>query len=149
MILSVGSKAQCYIKSNDEGGYITYYMEPELVAQTSEFGMALSVQMISDKYYLAVTYQFGGASQPVEEKIALNLKNGYSLELDMYTMEVGSAGNVELCMAVFHLEETQMNYFTKSPLSTVKFKTQDGKSHTLTVTSSNDVLVRQLKCFRK
>ena len=150
MLISFGSMSQCYIKStNQSQGHVTYYLDPELVSQSDEMGTALSVQMVANKYYLAVTYQFANQEQPVEEKIALSLQNGYTLELDMYTMEVGSAGGVELCMAVFFLESEQMNYFKNSMLAEIVMRTQDGVKHTLPVTSNKDVLIRQLKCFKR
>ena len=150
LLLSFTAMSQCYIKSTDQSeGHITYYLDPELVSQTNEMGAALSVQMVANKYYLAVTYQFVKQAQPVEEKIALALKNGYTLELDMYTMEVGNAGGIELCMAVFFLENEQMNYFKNSALSEIVMRTQDGIKHNLPVTTNNDVLIRQLKCFKR
>ena len=68
--------AQCYIKSTDQSeGHITYYLDPELVAQSDKMGIALSVQMVGNSYYLATTYQFATNAQPVEERIALSLKS--------------------------------------------------------------------------
>ena len=148
VVLGIRAEAQCYIKSTDQSsGHITYYLDPELIAQTDQFGMAMSVQMVGNKYYLTATYQFAGVAQPVEEKIALNLKNGYTIELDMYTMEVGTAAGVELCMAVFYLNADQMKFLKGSNLHSVDFRTQDGEQHKLPVSSNPDVLVRQLKCF--
>lgn len=150
LIFNLNLSAQCFIKSTEQGqGYVTYYMDPELIAQSNEFGIALSVQMVGDKHYLALTYQFAKKAQPVEEKVGLELLNGYTLELSMYTMEVGSAGGVELCMAVFFIEEEQIPYFKASNLKMVHFRTQDNAKHELTVSSNADALKRQLICFRK
>ena len=144
------SFGQCYIKSTDQSdGYVTYYLDPELVAQTQEMGVALSVQMVGDQYYLAVTYQFAKMALPMEEKIALELKSGYTLELDMYTMQGTNAAGVELTLAVFFLQSEQMTYFTSSNLKAIQFKTQTGKSFNLPVTENANILVRQLKCFGK
>lgn len=143
--------AQCMIKQNDSNsGYITYYIDPELVAQTNDMGIAMSVQMVGDKHYLAITYQFAGKAEPVEEKVAITLKSGYTIELDMYTMEVANAAGVELCMAVFHLEETQVKYLKSSPMVSLDFSLQKSqvKKH-IEVSENANVLIRQLKCFGK
>ena len=148
--LSATTFGQCYIKSTDQSeGHITYYLDPELVAQTSEMGIAMSVQMVGNQYYLAITYQFAKLAEPLEEKVAIELQNGYILELDMYTMQVANAGGVELTLAVFNLETDQMDYFTKSYLKSVRFNTQPGLKHNVTVSVNHNVLVRQLKCFGK
>ena len=119
------SFGQCYIKSTDQSdGHITYYLDPELVSQTAEIGIALSVQMVGDNYYLAITYQFAKQAVPLEEKVALELQNGYTLELEMYTMQVANAQGVELTLAVFYLLPEQIDFFTKSKLSKIKFNTQ-------------------------
>jgi hypothetical protein len=150
MTLSLNLSAQCFIKSTEQNqGYVTYYMDPELIAQTDEFGIALSVQMVGDKNYLALTYQFAKTAQPVEEKVGLELTSGYIIELGMYTMEVGSAGGVELCMAVFFIEEEQMPYLKGSNLKLVHFRTQDNVAHEMVVSSNADALKRQLMCFKK
>jgi len=150
LILSLNLKAQCFIKSTEQGqGYVTYYMDPELIAQSDEFGIALSVQMIANKLYLALTYQFGDKAQPVEEKVGLELLNGYTLELSMYTMEVGSVGGVELCMAVFFIDDEQIPYFKNSNLKNVHFRTLDNTKHELKVSSNADALKRHLICFGK
>ena len=71
ILISATASGQCFIKSTDQSqGHITYYLDPELVAQTEEMGAAVSVQMVGNKYYLAVTYQFAKRAQPVEEKVA-------------------------------------------------------------------------------
>ena len=143
-----GVQAQCYIKSSDQGdGNITYYIDPELVAQTDDMGVAFSVQMIANGYYLAMTVQFADKAVPLEEKVALELKNGYIIELDMYTIQVGSANGVELVAAVYFLYDEQIDYLKKSELKSIKFNTQKGKKIEMEVSSSADVLVWQLKCF--
>ena len=148
--LNLSAFSQCYIKSTDQNeGYVTYYLDPELVAQTQEIGIAMSVQMIGSTYYLAITYQFARQAMPLEEKVALELKNGYILELDMYTMQGANAAGVELTLAVFNLEPEQIKYFTGSELKSVRFKTQTGKSFEIPVTSNHNVLIRQLRCFGK
>jgi hypothetical protein len=151
MLASVSlSYGQCYIKSTDQtDGHITYYLDPELVSQTSDMGIALSVQRVGENYYLAITFQFAKQAVPLEEKVALDLENGYSLELEMYTMQVANASGVELTMAVYYLLPEQIEFFTKSKLSAIKFNSQSGQSYNFPITSSNEVLVRQLKCFGK
>ena len=140
--------SQCYIKStNQDQANITYYLDPELVAQTDEIGAAMSVQMIGGNYYLALTYQFAGKAIPVEEKVSLELLSGYTIELDMYTMQGGNAGGVELTLAVFNLGELEISYLRSSKLKTVHFRTQSGVKYALQVTSNPEVLMRQLKCF--
>jgi len=124
-------------------------MDPELIAQNNEFGIALSVQMVGDKHYLALTYQFANKAQPVEEKVGLELVNGYTLELSMYTMEVGNAGGVELCMAVFFIDQEHIPYFKGSNIKKVHFRTQDDIKHEMIVSSNADALKRQLSCFKK
>ena len=141
---------QCYIKSTDANSdHITYYIDPELVAQTAEMGIAFSVQMIGENYYLAITYQFADKAVPLEEKVGIELKNGYTLELEMYTMQVANASGVELTLAVFNLRPEHMEYFTKSELEAVHFSTMEGKKNKLSVTTNNGMLMRQLKCFGK
>ena len=148
MAISTWSYSQCYIKSTDQSeGYITYYLDPELVAQTQDMGIAMSVQMVGNKYYLAITYQFAKLAEPLEEKVAIELQNGYILELEMYTMQVANAGGVELTLAVFNLESDQIDYFTKSFLKSVRFNTQTGVKNNMAVSLNHNVLVRQLKCF--
>lgn len=144
------SVAQCYIKSTDQsGGNVTYYIDPELVAQTESIGIAISVQMVGGSYYLAVMYQFVDKAQPLEEKVAIELQNGYTLELDMYTMQGGDAGGVAITAAVFNMNDEQIDFFTKSELKAIHFKTQAGVKHDVMVTSNNKMLIRQLKCFGK
>ena len=150
LVASLSVSAQCFIKSTDQSsGHITYYLDPELVAQTDQFGAAFSVQMVGSKYYLAITYQFANKAVPLEEKVGIELKNGYILELEMYTMQVGSAGGVELTMAVYNMEDDQINYFSASELSKVHFRDQNGQKFELPVTSNPSMLIRQLKCFGK
>ncbi|HAW52113.1 MAG TPA: hypothetical protein DCX54_07280 [Flavobacteriales bacterium] len=150
MMLSLNVSAQCFIKSTEQDqGYVTYYMDPELIAQNNEFGIALSVQMVGDKHYLALTYQFAKTAQPVEEKVGLELASGYIIELGMYTMEVGSAGGVELCMAVFFIDDVQIPFLKGSNLKKVIFRTQDNIKHEMMVSSNADALKRQLICFKK
>jgi hypothetical protein len=67
----------------------------------------------------------------------------------MYTMQGAVAAGLELTLAVFNLEAEPMNYFTKSELKAIQFKTQTGKSYDIPVTSNANVLIRQLKCFGK
>lgn len=148
--LQKASIAQCYIKSTDQsGGNITYYIDPELVAQTESIGIAISVQMVGGGYYLAVMYQFADKAEPLEEKVAIELKNGYTLELDMYTMQGGDAGGVAITAAVFNMTDEQINFFTKSELNAIHFRTQSGIKHDIMVTSNHKMLIRQLKCFGK
>ena len=150
MMLSLNLSAQCFIKSTEQNeGYVTYYMDPELIAQSNEFGIALSLQMVGEEHYLALTYQFAKTAQPVEEKVALEMVSGYIIELEMYTMEVGSAGGVELCMAVFFIEEEQIPFLKGSNLKMVHFRTQDNIKHDMIVSSNPDALKRQLICFKK
>lgn len=144
------SRAQCYIKSTaQDGGNVTYYLDPELIAQTESIGIAMSVQMVGGSYYLAVMYQFADKAQPLEEKVAIELQNGFTLELDMYTMQGGDAGGVSITAAVFNMNDEQINYFTKSELKAIHFRTQAGEKHDVMVTSNHKMLVRQLKCFGK
>ncbi|MEQ8324135.1 MAG: hypothetical protein RIC15_08750 [Vicingaceae bacterium] len=150
LLVSETAFSQCNIKSTEQGeGYTTYYMDPELVAQNEDFGIALSVQSVDDKYYLALTFRFAGTAQPLEEKVAMELVNGYTLEMGMYTMEVGSAQGIELCMAVFFIEDEVIPYFKTSDLKAIRFKTQDTKSHVVKVNANPSALKRQLKCFLK
>lgn len=148
--LTVNVSAQCYIKSTDQSaGHVTYYLDPELVAQTQDMGIALSVQMVGNNYYLAVTYQFASTAVPLEEKVAIELKNGYTLELEMYTMQVANASGVELTLAVFNMTDDQMKYFTQSDLAAIHFRTQKGVEKNVPVTNNPAMLRRQLKCFGK
>lgn len=148
LLFNSAAMAQCNIKSTDrDAAHVTYYMDPELVAQTAEMGLAFSIQMVGNNYYLAATYQFAREAVPTEEKIAIELKNGYTIELDMYTMQGGNAAGVELTLAVFNLMPEQMKYLTGSELKAVHFRTRSGEKHSLVVTSNSNVLVRQLKCF--
>ena len=141
-------QAQCNIQSNEQGeGYTTYYLNPELIAQDNEFGIAMSVQSVADKYYLALTYRFARQAKPLEEKVAIELMNGYTLELEMYTMQVGNAGGVELCMAVYNIESEVIPYFKSSELKAVKFNTLEGSDHRLPVNENAGALKRQLRCF--
>ncbi len=150
MFHGVESNAQCFIKSTDQSqGYVTHYLDPELVAQTDKMGVALSVQSVGEKYYLTLTYQFIDRAQPMEEKVGLALTSGYTLELSMYTMEVGSANGVELCMAVYFLEDEHYPYFRSSDLKTIHVRTQDNVKYDLPVSTNSDALKRQLKCFGK
>lgn len=144
------ASAQCYIKSTDQSaGYITYYLDAEIVAENKDVGIALSVQMIGNNYYLALTYRFINKAVPLEEKVGLELANGYTLELDMYTMQVGNAGGVELTMAVYNINPDLFNYFTSSDLKAIHSKTQTGTSLDVPVTNNQNALKRQLKCFGK
>lgn len=152
MIAFLTGNAQCLIKQNEkQSGYITYYLDPELVAQTESMGIAMSVQMVAEKYFLSVTYQFAKSkAEPVEEKLAVNLKNGYSLELEMYSMDVVNAAGVELCIGIFKLEDAQIKYFKESPLVSIDFRLKSSdKKIQIPITESNNILIRHLKCFGK
>ena len=141
---------QCYIKSTDQSaGYITYYLDSETIAENSDAGITLSVQMVGNNYYLALSYRFINKAEPLEEKVALELQNGYTLELDMYTMQVGNSNGMELVLAVYNLNPDLFNYFTSSDLKAVRFKTQTGTSFDVPVTKNHNALKRQLKCFGK
>ena len=144
------SFGQCNIKSTDQSdGHITYYLDPELVAQTSDMGIAFSVQMVEDNYYLAITFQFAKLAVPLEEKVAIELQNGYTLELEMYTMQVANASGVELTLAVYNLFPDQIDFFTKSKLKAIHFKSLTAKQFDLNITSNHEVFMRHLKCFGK
>lgn len=146
--VSFSLQAQCNMQSTEQGeGNVTYYLNPELIADDSQFGIALSVQSVSDKYYLALTYKFSGMAQALEEKVSIELTSGYTLDLDMYTMEVGNAGGIELCMAVYNLESEVIPYFRASDMKTIHFKSQDGKAYDIPVNHNADALKRQLRCF--
>ena len=145
-----GAFGQCYIKSTDQSaGYITYYLDAEIVAESDDVGIALSVQMVGNNYYLALTYRFIKNAVPLEEKVGLELESGYTFELDMYTMQVGNAAGVELTMAVYNLNPDLFNYFTSSDIKAIHSKTQTGTSLDVPVTKNQNALKRQLKCFGK
>lgn len=139
--------AQCNIQMSQGGQGVTYYMEPELVAQSPAVGVGFSVQTFNDAYYLAVTYQFVESAQPTEEKIAITLRNGSIYELDMYTMEVASQGGIHICAAVFFLPDELHEPLKSKEMAFVKFRTADEVVYHLPVSSNADVLVRHLKCF--
>ena len=148
--LSSSAFGQCYIKSTDkDAGYITYYLDAEIVAENSDVSIASSVQMVGNNYYLALTYRFFKKAVPLEEKVGIELQSGYTLELDMYTMQVGNASGVELTMAVYNLNPELFKYFTSSDLKAIHSKTQTGTSLDVPVTNNQNSLKRQLKCFGK
>ncbi len=150
VLMSNLTMAQCQVKSTTQGSdHTTYYIDPELVAQTSDMGVAISVQMIESNYYLAITYQFASRAVPLEEKVGIELANGYILELEMYTMQGMNAQGVELILAVFNMTEDHMKFFTKSDLAAIHFSPQGGQKKKLPVTSNKDALKRQLICFGK
>ena len=142
--------AQCNIKSADNNSaHITYYMDSELLTKSTDIGLALSVQMVGNNNYLALTYKFPYKPEQLEEKVALVLVNGYTIELEMYTMQGGSAGGVLMTMAVYNLYPELYDHLTGSDLKEVRVVTQDGRTIAIPVTVNANSLRRQLKCFGK
>lgn len=140
--------SQCNIKTiNRPDGTIVKYLNPELVGIGTDCELGLSVSFNGEGYLINTTVRYSSLSKKQIGSLKVQFQNNDALVLNLYSSELATVQGSNVSLGVYLATDNDILKLKASPLVRVVFAEANGVNQIVTISKSNNLLIRQIKCL--
>lgn len=142
--------AQCEIKSSYRSdGTTVQYFNAVPVGSGKNYDLGLSILFNGEAYFLNTTIRYFSSPKELVGALKIELENGNSLELDIYTSQIAQNKSDQVGLSLFYLTEQDILKLKVSDIKTIVFKESSNILQGVRVERNKTVLRSQIHCLQK
>lgn len=142
--------SQCNVKTiNRPDGTTVKYLNPELVGTGTNCELGLSVSFNGEGYLINTTVRYSSLSKKQIGTLKVQLQNNDAIVLDLFNSELATMQGNNVSLGVYLATDNDILKLKASPLVRVVFAEANGVNQIVTISKSNDLLMRQIKCLER
>lgn len=139
---------QCNVHTNHRSdGTTIRYLNPVQIGTGTKCEVGISIQTNGKDFFINTVVRYFSTPQKTIGTLKIQMSNGQSLDLKLYTSELATMNSENISLSVFYLSDDDISKLSKFLIKTIVFTEITGVNQIIRSTTNSNAAMRQINCL--